>query len=170
MLTDIHSPLPDHNLRNIDVQGDTINVYSLPICHPRQPCLRAVCDSLIEVILPPSHPAHHEGSVHDRYINRVYYESIGGVDEDGNCSFASHNSAHKLIDDHLKWLRANVYALTCELESYAKDRDGFISIDLPLQLREQFTAQREREARLESTPQRRRLGDGPRQMRPWRQG
>ena len=78
MLTDIHSPLPDHNLRNIDVQGDTINVYSLPICHPRQPCLRAVCDSLIEVILPPSHPAHHEGSVHDRYIDRVYYESIGG--------------------------------------------------------------------------------------------
>jgi hypothetical protein len=116
-------------------------VYSLPICRPRQHCLRAVCDALIEVIIPPSHPAHHEGSVHDRYIDHVYYESIGGVDEDGNCSFASHNSAHKLIDDHLNWLRANVYALTCELESYAKHRVGFIFIDLPLQLRQQLSTQ-----------------------------
>jgi len=170
ILVDTHSPLPDRNLRNVDVQGDTINVYSLPIRRPRQHCLRAVCDALIEVIIPPSHPAHHEGSVHDRYIDSVYYESIGGVDEDGNCSFASHNSAHKLIDDHLKWLRANVYALTCELESYAKDRDGFIIIDLPLQLCEQISMQWEIEARSESMPQRRRLGDGPRQMRPWQQG
>ncbi len=170
MLTDIHSPLPDRNLRNVDVQGDTFDVYSLPIHHPRQHCLRAVCDALIEVILPPSHPAHHEGLVHDQYIDHVYYESIGGVHEDGNCSFASHNSAHKLIDDHLKWLRSNVYALTCELKSYRKDRDRFIIIDLPLQLCEQLSMQREREARLESTPQRRRLRDGPRQIRPWQQG
>ena len=121
MLTDIHSPLPNRNLRNVDVRGDPIDVFSLSICHPRQHqhCLRAVCDALIEVILPPSHPAHHEGSVHDQYIDRVYSESIGGVDEDGNWSFASHNSAHKLIDNHLKWLRANVYALTCVLKSYA---------------------------------------------------
>ena len=110
-----------------------------------------------------------EGSVQGQHIHCVYYESIGGVDEDGNCSFASHNAAHKLIDDHLKWLRANVYTLTCELESYAKDRDGFIIIDLPLQLCKQLSVQREREAYSESTPQRR-LGNGPRQMRPWRQG
>ncbi len=136
------------------------------------------------MLLPPSHPAHQEGSVRDQFIDCVYYESIGDVDEDGNCSFASHNSAHKLIDDHLIWLRANVYALTCELESYAKDRDGFIIIDLPLGLREQLSMQRAREARLEltlkrrrgdgpasleSTPQRRR-GDGPKHMRPWQQG
>ncbi len=65
MLTDIHSPLIDRNLRNVDTQGDTINVYSLPICHPRQQCLRAVCDALQEILLPPSHPAHHEGLDHD---------------------------------------------------------------------------------------------------------
>ncbi len=34
MLTDIHSPLIDPNLRNVDMQGDTINVFSLPICRP----------------------------------------------------------------------------------------------------------------------------------------
>jgi hypothetical protein len=107
------------------------------------------------VLLPPSDAAHHEGLVHNQYIDRMYYELIGGVDEDGNCSFASHNSGHKLIVDHLTWLRANVYYLTCELESYAKDRDGFIIINLPLGLREQLSVQRAREARLESTPQRR---------------
>jgi hypothetical protein len=108
MLTDIHSPLIDCNLRNVDIQGHPIDVYSLPICRPQPHCLWAVCDALIEVLLPPLHVSHHEGLVHDRYINRLYYESIGGVDEDGNCSFASHNSAHKLIDDHLTWLHAIV--------------------------------------------------------------
>jgi hypothetical protein len=155
MLTDIHSPLIDCNLRNVDIQGHPIDVYSLPICRPRPHCLQAVCDALIEVLLPPLHAAHHEGLVHNRYINCLYYESIGGVDEDGNCSFASHNSAHKLIDDHLTWLRANVYYLTCELESYAKDRDGFIIINLPLGLHEQLSAQQAREACLELMPQRR---------------
>jgi hypothetical protein len=149
MLTDIHSPLPDCNIRNVDMQGDTIDVYSLPIRRHRQHCLRAVCDALIEVIFPPSHPAHHEGSVHDRYIDRVYYESIGGFDEDGDCSFASHTSAHNLIGNHIKWLRANIYTLTCELESYAKESDGFIIINLPLQFREQLSAQWGREAHSE---------------------
>jgi hypothetical protein len=69
MLTDIHSPLIDRNLRNVDTRGDTINVYSLPICRPLQQCLRAVCDALQDVLLPPSHPAHHEGSDHDQYID-----------------------------------------------------------------------------------------------------
>ena len=149
ILTDIHSPLIDRNLRSVDIQGHPIDGYSLPICRPQPHCLRAVCDALIEVLLPPLHVAHHDGSVHDRYIDRLYYESIGGVNEDGNCSFASHNSAHKLIYDHLTWLRANVYYLTCELESYAKDRDGFIIIDLPLGLHKQLSAQWAREARLE---------------------
>ncbi len=197
MLTDIHSPLIDRNLRNVDTQGDTINVYSLPICRPRQQCLPAVCNALPEHLLPPSHPAHHEGLDHDQYIDQLYYQSIGGINKDRNCSFASHNSAHKLIDNHLQWLRANVNYLPCELESYAKDKDGFIMIELPQ--REQLSKQRERERRaclesmlqrrrgdgpreelskqrdrelracLELTPQRRR-GDGPRQMRPWRQG
>jgi hypothetical protein len=134
---------------------------------------------------------------HDQYTNRLYYQLIGGINEDGNRSFASHNSAHKLIDDHLQWLHANVNYLTCELKSYAKDKDGFIMINLPqreqlskhrdrerwacLELmpqrrrgdgpREQLSKQldRERQACLESTPQRRQ-GNGPRQMRPWRQG
>ncbi len=159
MLTDIHSPLIDRNLRNVDTQGDTINMYSLPICRPRQQCLRAVCDALKEVLLPPSHPAHHEGSYHDRYIHWLYYQSIGAINKDKNCSFASHNSAHKLIDDHLQWLRANVNYFTCELESYAKDKDGFIMINLSQ--REQLSNQWDREwwACLESTPQRRR-GNG----------
>jgi hypothetical protein len=39
MLTDIPSPLIDRNLRNVDMRGDTIDVYSLPIPHPRQQCL-----------------------------------------------------------------------------------------------------------------------------------
>ena len=167
MLTDIHSPLIDRNLRNVDTRGDTIAVFSLPIPCPQQYCLRAVCDALIEVLLPPSHPAHHEGSDHNQYIDHVYYESIGGVDEDGYCSFASHNSAHKLIDDHLQWLRANIYSLTCELQSYEKDRNGFIIINLHLALHEQLSKQRDREACLESMPQRRQ-GDGPRQIRHWR--
>ena len=101
MLTDIHSPLIDYNIRNVDIQGHPIDVYSLSICRPQPHCLQAVCDALIEVLLPPLYAAHHEGLVRDQYINRLYYELIGGVDEDGNCSFASHNSAHKFIDNHL---------------------------------------------------------------------
>jgi hypothetical protein len=122
---------------------------------------------------------------------------IGGFDEDGNHSFASHNSAHKLINNHLQWLRANINYSTCELESYAKDKDGFIMINLPQH--EQLSKQRDRErwACSESTPQRRqgdgpreqlskqrdrerqactelmaqrRQGDGLRQIRPWQQG
>ncbi len=163
MLTDIHSPLIDRNLRNVDTRGDMIDVYSLPICHPRQQCLQAVCDALQEVLLPPSHPAHHEGLDHNRYINRLYYQSIGGINKDGIWSFVSHNSAHKLNDNHLQWLRANVNYLTCELESYAKDKEGFIMINLPQ--REQLSKQRDREwqACLESTSQRR-GGDGPREQ------
>jgi hypothetical protein len=34
MLTDIHSPLIDRNLRNVDTRGDTIDVYSHPIRRP----------------------------------------------------------------------------------------------------------------------------------------
>jgi len=34
MLTDIHSPLIDRNLRNVDTQGDMIDVCSLPISRP----------------------------------------------------------------------------------------------------------------------------------------
>ncbi len=34
MLTDIHSPLIDRYLRNVDRQGDTIDMYSLPIRRP----------------------------------------------------------------------------------------------------------------------------------------
>jgi hypothetical protein len=56
MLTDIHSPLIDPNLRNVDMQGDTIDMYSLPIRRPRQQCLRAVCDALQEALLPPPIP------------------------------------------------------------------------------------------------------------------
>ncbi len=138
-------------------------MYSLPIHRPQQQCLQAVCDALQEILLPPSHPAHHEVSDHNRYINHLYYQLIGGVYKDGNCSFASHNSAHKLINDHLQWLRANVNYLTCELESYAKDKDGFIMIDLPQ--REQLSKQwdRERRACLESMTQRRQ-GDGLREQ------
>jgi hypothetical protein len=92
---------------------------------------------------------------HDRYIDQLYYQLIGGINKDGNCSFASHNSAHKLINNHLQWLCANVNYLTCELKSYAKDKDGFIMIDLPQ--REQLSKQQDREWRacLESMPQRR---------------
>jgi hypothetical protein len=38
MLTDIHSPLIDHNLRNVDMRGDTIDMNSLPIRRPQQQC------------------------------------------------------------------------------------------------------------------------------------
>ncbi len=138
-----------------------------------------------------------EGSDHDQYIDWFYCQAFGGVNKDRNCWFASHNSAHKLINDHLQWLCANVNYLTCELESYAKDKDGFIMINLPqheqlseqrgrdqwacLELMpqrrrgdgptEQLSKQwdRERWACSELTPQRRQ-GDGPRQMRPWQQG
>ena len=146
MLIDIHSPLIDHNLcRNVDTRGDVIDVTSLPICHLWQHCLRVVCDLLQQVLLPPIHPAHHKGSVHDRYINQLYYQSIGGINKDGNCSFASHKSAHKLVNNRLQWLNANDYYLMCELESYAKDRDGFITINLPQQLCKQLSKQWERE-------------------------
>ncbi len=85
-------------------------VRSLPICRPRQHCF-CVCDALIEAVIPPSHPAHHEGSVHDQYINRVYYELIGGVDEDeigmsGRNVVGTHPYAHP---QHIKVFKHLLY-------------------------------------------------------------
>jgi hypothetical protein len=85
---------------------------------------------------------------------------IGGINKDGICSFVSHNPAHKLINNHLQWLRANVNYLTCALESYANDKEGFIMINLPQPKQLSKQRDRERQACSELTPQRRR-GDGP---------
>jgi hypothetical protein len=94
---DIHTPLIIPNRVPVDARyGETINLDSLPIRRPNNCDLRAVCGALEQKLLPQNHPAHK-----NEHANYRYYESIGGYTEGANAIFETHNSARRLIKDHL---------------------------------------------------------------------
>jgi hypothetical protein len=125
MLIDIHTPLIIPNRVPIDARyGDTIDLDSLPICHPNNCNLRAVCGALEQKLLPQNHPAHE-----NEHANYCYYESIGGYTEGANAIFEMHNSACRLIEDHLSVINARLFHLSCNIAALHENADGYICIN-----------------------------------------
>ena len=125
MLIDIHTSLIIPNQVHVDARYDeTINLDLLPICHPTNCDLRAVCGALEQKLLPQNHPAHE-----NEHANYRYYESIGGYTEGANAIFEIHNSARILIEDHLSVINARLFYLTCNISSLRENPDGYICIN-----------------------------------------
>jgi len=123
MLIDIHTPLIIPNRVPVDARyGEAINLDSLPILRPNNCDLRAVCGALEQKLLPQNHPAHE-----NEHANYRYYESIGGYTEGANAIFQTHNSAHRLIKDHLSVINARLFHLTFDIASLRENPDGYIS-------------------------------------------
>jgi hypothetical protein len=125
MLIDIHTPLIIPNRVPVDARyGETINLDSLPIRRPNNCDLRAVCGALEQKLLPQNHPAHE-----NEHANYRYYKSIGGYTEGANAIFETHNSAHRLIEDHLSVINGRLLHLTCLIAQLRENPDGYICIN-----------------------------------------
>jgi hypothetical protein len=96
----------------------------LPIRRPNNCDLRAICGALEQKLLPQNHPAH--GNEHANYR---YYESIGGYTEGAKAIFETHNSARRLIEDHLSAIDARLLHLTCIIATLRENPDGYICIN-----------------------------------------
>jgi len=124
MLIDIHTPLiiPNRVPKNARY-SETINLDLLPIRRPNNFDLRAVCGALEQKLLPQNHPAHE-----NEHANYRYYKSIGGYTEGPNAIFEMHNSACRLIEDHLSVIDGRLLHLTCLIAQLRKNPDGYICI------------------------------------------
>ena len=125
MLIDIHTPLIIPNRVPVDARyGEAINLDLLPIRRPNMCNLRAVCGALEQKLLPQNHPAHE-----NEHANYRYYKSIGGYTEGANSIFEMHNSACRLIEDHLSVIDARLLHLTCIIATLRENPDGYICIN-----------------------------------------
>jgi hypothetical protein len=121
-LIDIHTPLIIPNRVPVGARyGETINLDSLPIRCPNNCDLWAVCGALKQKLLPQNHPAHK-----NEHANYRYYKSIGGYTEGANAIFETHNSARRLIEDHLSVIDARLLHLTCIIATLCENPDGYI--------------------------------------------
>jgi hypothetical protein len=101
MLIDIETPLINQDCKpHGAIYGEIIDINSLPICHPLECVLWAVCAALERKLLPPEHPANNE-SVYNLKLKKLYYKAIGGITEGSATLFTMHNSARKLIVNHI---------------------------------------------------------------------
>jgi hypothetical protein len=48
-------------------------------------------------------------------LKNLYYKSIGGMTEGSATLFTMHNSARKLIGDHIAFLNAKVHSITSQI-------------------------------------------------------
>jgi hypothetical protein len=130
MLIDFETPLvnPARKPRGA-IYGEIIDINSLPICHPLECDLQAVCATLERKLLPPDHPANNE-SAYNLKLKKLYYKSIGGITEGSATLFTTHNSALKLIGDHIALLNAEVHCITSKITSLREHkRTGYIMVD-----------------------------------------
>jgi hypothetical protein len=112
MLIDIQTPLINQDRKpHGAIYGEVIDINSLPICRPHECDLRAVCAALERKLLLPEHPANNE-SAYNLKLKKLYYKSIGGITEGSATLFTMHNSARKLIVDHIAFLNAVVHCIT----------------------------------------------------------
>ncbi len=54
--------------------------------------------------------------------------SLGGYTEGANAIFEMHNSARRLIEDHLSVINARLFHLTCNISAFHENPDGYIFI------------------------------------------
>ena len=60
--------------------------------------------------------------------NYEYY-SIGGYTEGADAIFEMHNSASRLIEDHLSVINARMLNLTCQIATLRENTEGYVCID-----------------------------------------
>ncbi len=79
--------------------------------------------------MPPEHPANNEWA-YNLKIKKLYYKSIGGITEGSATLFTMHNSAHKLIANHIVFLNAEVHCITSQIASLREHKmTGYIIVD-----------------------------------------
>jgi hypothetical protein len=79
--------------------------------------------------LPPEHPANNE-SVYNLKLKKLYYKSIGGITEGSATLFTTHNSARKLIVDHITSLNAEVHCINSQIASLREYKmTGYMMVD-----------------------------------------
>ena len=130
MLIDFETPLinPARKPRGA-IYGEIIDINSLPICRPLECDLQAVCATLERKLLPPDHPANNE-LAYNLKLKKLYYKSIGGITEGSATLFTMHNSACKLIVDHIAFSNAEVHCITSQIASLREHkRTGYIMVD-----------------------------------------
>ncbi len=130
MLIDIQTPLINQDCKPCGaIYGEIIDINSLPICHPLECDLQAVCAALERKLLPPEHPANNE-SAYNLKLKKFYYKSIGGITEGSATLFTTPNSARKLIGNHIAFLNGKVHCITSQIASlHEHKRTGYIMVD-----------------------------------------
>jgi hypothetical protein len=130
MLIDIQTPLINQDCKPRGaIYGEIIDINSLPICRPHECDLPAVCAALERKLFPPEHPANNE-SAYNLKLKKLYYKSIGGITEGSATLFMMHNSARKLIVDHIAFLNAEVDCITSQIASLREHKmTGYIMVD-----------------------------------------
>ncbi len=115
MLIDFETPLINPACKpHGAIYGEIIDINSLPICRPCECDLQAVCAALERKLLPPDHPANNE-SAYNLKLKMLYYKSIGGITKGSATLFTMHNSALKLIGNHIALLNAKVHSITSQI-------------------------------------------------------
>jgi hypothetical protein len=88
-----------------------------------------ICATLERKLLPPDHPANNE-LAYNLKLKKLYYKSIGGITEGSATFFTTHNSALKLIGDHITLLNAKVHCITSQIALLREHkRTGYIMVD-----------------------------------------
>jgi hypothetical protein len=130
MLLDFETPLINPACKPCGaIYGEIIDIKSLPICCPLECDLRAVCATLEKKLLPPGHPANNE-LAYNLKLKKLYYKSIGEINEGIATLFTMHNSALKLIGNHITLLNAKVHCITSQIASlHEHKRTGYIMVD-----------------------------------------
>jgi hypothetical protein len=130
MLIDIQMPLinGDRKPRGA-IYGEIIDINSLPIRRSLECDLQAICAALERKLLPPEHPANNE-SAYNLKLKKLYNKSIGGITEGSATLFMVHNSAQKLIGNHITFLNAKVHCITSQIVLLREHKmTGYIMVD-----------------------------------------
>ncbi len=130
MLIDFETPLinPAHKPHGA-IYDEIIDINSLPISRALECDLQAVCATLERKLLPPDHPANNE-SAYNLKLKKLYYKSIGGISEGSATLFTMHNSALKLIGNHIALLNAKIHCITSQIASlHEHKRMGNVMVD-----------------------------------------
>ena len=126
MLINIHTPPVIPNQVPVDARyGETIDLDSISICRPNNCNLRALCGALEQKLLPQT---ILPTKMSMQNANYEYY-SIGGYTEGADAIFEMHNSASRLIEDHLSVINARMLNLTCQIATLRENTEGYVCID-----------------------------------------
>ncbi len=130
MLIDFETPLINPACKpHGAIYGEIIDINSLPICRPLECDLQAVCATLERKLLLPDHPANNE-LAYNLKLKKLYCKSIGGITKGSATLLTMHNSALKLIGNHITLFNAKVHSITSQIAPLREHkRTGYIMVE-----------------------------------------